>query len=436
VIAIPAPRSHTESVVLTGDTLEIRHLRVTHPEAVGIARTVLDEHGTDALPDAITTAVVVGLVATRLQHGAGNPAAAMQRVLASFDETIQSRAATTVAQLDEITARLAASEQATRQAAEQALADLPARLNTVLGGEATTVRESVRQAAATVQAEALAQLERVVRTHTEAVRSVISTENPASPIAAMKRDLLGSVDAARREATEGLAALRALNQATQAGQVVSRRNPNVAGADWEAFVADHLAAFAAATGDVVEHVGSTPAPDSSSRKVGDVVLVVGNGGPTIAIECKNRASRALSVREYRAVLSDARQVRRATVGVAVVPSAEHVPGPSRFCRVSGSDFVVAADDPTAFTLVLSVLRELALVAAAGQGAGASVDVGSAQTAGGHALDSLQRWDELARHVSSADKALGNIRTTAENLRGVLTGHLQEASRSLRPGASA
>lgn len=433
MIAIPAPRDRTQSVVLTGDTLEIRHLRIAHPEAVGIARAVLDEHGAGALPEAITSAIVVGLVASRLQYGAGNPAAAMQRALASFDQTIQSRAATTVAQLDELTARLGASEQATRQAAEQALADLPTRLNTVLAGEATTVRESVRQAAATVQAEALAQLERVVRTHTEAVRGVISTENPASPIASMKRDLLGSLDAARREASEGLAALRALIQATQAGQAATRRNPNVAGADWETFVADHLAAFAAATGDVVEHVGSTPAPDSSSRKVGDVILRVINGGPTIAIEAKNRA-RALSVREYRALLSDARQVRRATVGVAVVPSAEHVPGPSRFCRVSGSDFVVAADDPTAFTLVLSVLRELALVAAAGQEAGASLDVGRAQTAVGHALDSLQRWDELTRHVSSGEKALANIRATAENLRGVLTGHLQEASRSLRPDA--
>jgi len=116
----------------------------------------------------------------------------------------------------------------------------------------------------------------------------------------------------------------------------------------------------------------------------------------------------------------------------MVSDEAHVPGPSRFCRVGAVDFVVAADDPSAFTLVLSVLRELSLVIAAGQQPGAAVEVGRAQTAVDHALELLPRWDELTRHISSGEKSLANIRTTAETLRRVLTGHLQEASRALRP----
>jgi hypothetical protein len=429
--AIPAQRGRTESVVVTADALEIRHLRLTHREAVAIAQRELAARGPDSLQETVARALAVGLMASELQRGA-DVEAVVQHALSGFEEAIAARATTTVAQLDQLTTRLADMELATRQAAGKALADLPARLSAVLGGEAANVQEAVRKAAATVQDEALGQLARVVASHTEQVRSAVSTENPMSPLSAVKREITASVDGARRELAEGLAAVRGLIQAQQAGEAASRRNPNVAGADWESVVADYLASFAAATGDVVEHVGTTPAPASSTRKVGDVVLRVMSGArPTIAVECKNR-TRALSVRESQTVLADARRVRRATVGVLVVPTEAHVPGPSRFCRVGAVDFVVAADDPAAFTLTLSVLRELSLVTAAGQQARASVDVGRAQTAVGHALELLPRWDELTRQVSTADKALANIRTTAETLRGALTGHLQEASRALRP----
>jgi hypothetical protein len=428
---IPAQRGRSEAVLVTADALDIRHLRLTHREAVAIAQRELDAHGQAALERTVAGAVTIGLMAGELQRGS-DVDTVVQRALSGFEEALAIRVTATVAQLDELTARLADTEKATRQAAAAALADLPARVSAVLGGEAANVQEAVRQAATTVQAEALGQLARVVSSHTEQVRSTLSTDNPMSPLSAAKLEITASVDGARRELAEGLATLRGLIQAQQAGQAASRRNPNVAGADWETIVADHLASLAAATGDVVEHVGTTPAPGSSSRKVGDVILRVTSGSqPTIAVECKNR-TRALTVREAQGVLADARRVRRATVGVLVVPTESHVPGPSRFCRVGAVDFVVAADDPTAFTLVLSVLRELSLVTAAGQQPGASIDIGRAHTAVSHALELLPRWDELTRQLSAADKALANIRTTSETLRGVLTGHLQDASRALRP----
>lgn len=428
---IPAQRGRSEAVLVTADALDIRHLRLTHREAVAIAQRELDAHGQAALEQTVTGALTIGLMAGELQRGSAVDAV-VHRALTGFEEAIEVRATATVAQLDELTGRLAEMETMTRQAAAQALADLPARLSVALGGEAANVQEAVRRAAATVQAEALNQLASVVSSHTEQVRSAVSTENPLSPLSSVKRDITASVDAARREIAEGLSAVRGLIQAQQAGQAASRRNPNVAGSDWETAVADRLAFFAAATGDVVEHVGTTPAPGSATRKVGDVVLRVHSGSrPTIAVECKNR-TRALTVREAQGVLADARRVRRAAVGVLVVPTESHVPGPSRFCRVGAVDFVVAADDPTAFTLVLSVLRELSLVTAAGQQPGTSVDIGRAHTAVSHALELLPRWDELTRQLSAADKALANIRTTSETLRGVLTGHLQDASRALRP----
>jgi hypothetical protein len=111
---------------------------------------------------------------------------------------------------------------------------------------------------------------------------------------------------------------------------------------------------------------------------------------------------------------------------------QHSPSP----RLSSTERASAGTDPAAFTLVLSVLRELSLVTAAEQRPGTSVGVGRAQPAVGHALELLPRWDELTRHVSSGEKSLANIRTTAETLRRVLTGHLQEAAGALRPGSHA
>src|SRR4051794_5213688 len=158
--AIPVQRSRsTEAVTVTDQGVEISHLRITHPETVAIARRELAEHGPAALVDTVTGAVVVGMVATGLQRGTGDTAAVMQRVLAGFDEAVQNRAAATVSQLDGLLGRVDATEQATREAVTATLAQLPAQIErgvtTALAGGAGDVREAVRQATATAQAEAL-----------------------------------------------------------------------------------------------------------------------------------------------------------------------------------------------------------------------------------------------------------------------------------------
>src|SRR3954454_18849945 len=182
---IPAQRGRSEAVLVTADALEIRHLRLTHREAVAIAQRELDAHGQAALEQTVAGALTIGLMAGELQRGS-TADAAVHRALTGFEEAIEARATATVAQLDELTGRLAEMETVTRQAAAQALADLPARLSAVLGGEAANVQEAVRQAATTVQAEALGQLARVVSSHTEQVRSTLSTDNPMSPLSAAK----------------------------------------------------------------------------------------------------------------------------------------------------------------------------------------------------------------------------------------------------------
>lgn len=441
--AIPVQRSRrTDLVTVTDDAVEISHLRITHPETVAIARRELAEHGPAALADTVTGAVVVGMVATGLQRSTGDTAAAMSRVLAGFDEAVQNRAAATIAQLDGLLGRVDATEAATREAVTATLAQLPAQiergLTTALAGGAGDVREAVRQATATAQAEAVTALERVVTLHSEQVRAVVTTENPSSPIAALRRDLTVSVENTRRELAEGLAAVRALVQAQQAGQAAEIKSSAAIGKDWEDSVALAVASWVQATGDCVEHVGSRPAPGSSSRKTGDVLVRIMSGNqPVLIVEAKRRQRRP-SMRAFRDELAEARRVRGAHAALAVVPTADDVPGPagSSWARADTASWIVAAEDPQVLTLVLGVVRELTILAAASTGADSAVDVSRARTAIGHLLDLLARFEDVSKHVSTAEKALTNIRSTADGLRAALAAQVQDVQRALTDRAQA
>jgi hypothetical protein len=435
--AIPVQRSRrTEPVTVTDEAVEIAHLRITHPETVAIARRELAEHGPAALADAVTGAVVVGMVATGLQRSTGATGAAMERVLAGFDEAVQARAATTVAQLDGLLGRVDATEQATREAVTATLAQLPAQiergLTTALASGAGDVREAVRQATTTAQAEAVTALGRVVSLQTEQVRAVVSTEGPGSPLAVLKRDLAAQMDTARRELADGLSTLRALVQAQQASQAAQTKTSAAIGRDWEDSVALAVAGWAQASADVVEHVGSRPAPGSSTRKTGDVLVRIMSGNqPVLIIEAKRRQRRA-SMKAFRDELAEARRVRGAHAALAVVPTADDVPGPpgSSWARVDTASWVVAAEDPQVLNLVLGVVRELTVLAAASSGADPKVDVSRGRTAIGHLLDLLARFDDVSKHVSTAEKALTNIRSTADGLRAALAAQVQDAHRAL------
>ncbi|MCU1614165.1 MAG: hypothetical protein JWO98_1705 [Frankiales bacterium] len=436
---IPAQRTGSDRVTVIGDALEI-HLRITHPETVALARREVDEHGPAGLISTVATAVTVGMIATSLQGGAGNASAAMTRALTGFEEAMHARAVSATAQLDSLIGRIDATEAATRQAAAETLAALPTRieqgLTTALAGGSRNVQEVVRQAATSALNDAQAQLARVVGAHTAEVRSVISTENPNSPIAALQRDLnttiTTTVENTRRELAEGLAAVRALVQAGQA-QAAARDKSSARGKEFEETIAEIVGNWSVGSGDSVEHVGTQPAP-GTSRKTGDVVIRLNTPGahqPTIAIEAKRRA-KALTARQHREELGEAMRIRRAQAAIGVVPTPDQVPGPGRFHRVDANAFVVSADDPEMFVMVLAVVKELTLLTTAQSDADPAVDLGRARTAIAGGIQLLSRLDEVTKYTGNAERALVGIRSTADALRAAMTGQLQEAARALRP----
>jgi hypothetical protein len=105
-------------------------------------------------------------------------------------------------------------------------------------------------------------------------------------------------------------------------------------------------------------------------------------------------------------------------------------------RQIAASWIVAAEDPQVMSLVLGVVRELTVLAAAQTSADPAIDVSRARTAVGHLLDLLTRFEDVSKHVSTAEKALANIRSTADGLRATLAAQVQDAHRALTDGAQA
>jgi hypothetical protein len=431
VTAVPLHQPGPDRVTLTHDTLIVHGLRVTHPETVALARAHLDEHGPETLPAAISTAIVVGMVASRLAREHGDVAGRMEAVLTGWRQDLERQGGDVLTRIDGVLSRLDEAERAASQAAHQALSHFPEQVEMALRGEAGTVRTAVREAASAVQQEALRQVDGVVRGHSAELRTLLSTENPAGPIAQLRRDLTQAVEVTRRELGDGLATVRAT---LEAQRVTRKRDSNALGSSWEAHIGSLIRDWATSTGDIAEPVGSTAAPGGTAR-TGDVLISVMSGAqPKIVIEAKNRA-RSMSVAQARAELATARRVRRAHAGVLIVQSPDQMPGGSgRWVRVDTHSWVVAAEDADLLGLVLSTVRQMLLAEGAAASNAANVDVGAAQTAVRSALDLLRRFDELAKHTHAASRSLGHLRETADNLRADLVAQLGEATRALQPSS--
>jgi hypothetical protein len=165
------------------------------------------------------------------------------------------------------------------------------------------------------------------------------------------------------------------------------------------------------------------------------VRITSGNQPVLIVEAKHRQRRA-SMRAFRDELAEARRIRGAHAALAVVPTAGDVPGPpgSMWARVDTASWVVAAEEPQMMNLVLGVVRELTILAAAQTSADPAIDVGRARTAVGHLLDLLARFEDVSKHVSTAEKALANVRGTADGLRAALAAQVQDAHRALTDGA--
>lgn len=439
VPSLPAQRlsQANGTVHVDGATLVIRELRVTDPQTTQLARNVLSEHGPDVLLETLKQALVIGVLATTAAGAAADTSGAFAATLAGLASNVESTAQRTLSGLESVLGELDKGQRATTAAIAATLAELPERIERALSGEATTVRDAVRTSVADVQQRALINMQTALLAHGEVMRSTMSSDNPASPVALLRREFTGSLDTMRAEIMTGLAAVQAAQSADAAAEQARAKLSPAKGKAWEQVVIDAVAAACTATGDLWADSSGTPG-EGSTAKTGD--LVIGLTGPNvpagvrICLESKNRPSKAFSIRELITLAQAAAQNRRALGCLILVPDPDHLPsGSGRFLKLGPLSWAVAvgADDPELFHLVLSVVRQLVLSAALSKQDSDGKDYAAAVLELQQALALLSRFDDLNRSTGNARKNLDDITKVAEAIRKTLNQHLTKAADALR-----
>lgn len=418
---IPLPTPGTGPVTVTGTTVHLDGLTLTHSEAAGILRSCLAEHGPDATADLVRRALPVGLLAVTMGAVAVDTGA-IQRTLDALAGQVDTRSAAALAGLDQVVTRLRADQESVATAARAALTRLPEQIDGVLAGESLSVRQAVTDAARTVQAAGLQQMQAALTAHTASVREAVSLDSDG-PIQALRRDVLAQVADSRRELGTQLGGVRELLAAADAARTAGRASSRKIGADWENTALEIAAAVVTAAGDRFEAVGSTAAPGGTAR-TGDAVATLGAAvaGRTrtlrIVLEAKTR-TRPLAAAQWRAELTTARQTRDAVAALALVPSCDQVPGGGSLARIDDASFVVAATDEHAVQLVYLVLRELVALHHVRED-DTELDLTRLESHLEAALAALTDFDDVGRLATQAGQTLDRLKTTGARARNRIT----------------
>jgi hypothetical protein len=345
----------------------------------------------------------------------------MASTLDAFLDRVDESSRTALVGLDQTLAGFRAGEATITAAAQNVLAQLPAQIDAVLGGEVGNVRLAVAEDTRAVQATGMTEIRSALALHAEMVRNAVSLDRD-SPVQALQREVLAHFDASRKELSEQLTVVRGLLQVAETQKVASAKNSRAVGADWEATANTIAHAVVTSAGDRYAATGSTSGPLGSAR-TGDGVAtlssaITGHGKEVrVVIEAKRRSgSRVMSAQAFKRELDTSRSVRQAEGALALVPTMREVPGGGRWCRVDDLSWVVAADDQESVSLIYLILRELVSLVAVQQAGGTDVDLAKAQARIKMALSALSEFDEIARLTTDVQKSLARLFEVGRNVK--------------------
>ena len=416
----PSRSGPDAGVRLDGDSLRIRCLTITHPEASSLARQHVADHGQDSLTDLVCRALPIGIVALTL-GGNGMNTASIQRTFDAFGAQVSAASTSALAELQKTTMALQVGEQDLANRAQRVLERLPERVEACLAGASVDVRSQVAAATAEVQAVGLRDLRELLNSHSLSVRNALSLDTQEGPIRVLREEMLRTVDDARADLSSQLSAVQGLLIAAQAAAAATAavRSTRQSGQQFEAEAMALAGDVVAAAGDQLDLTGSYTAPGSTSR-AGDGVatlsqLITGSGRTVrVVLEAKTR-DRPLTAAKWREELTSSRDLRDASGGLAIVPDAGQVPGGRLFARVGERLFVVVADPPIV-SLVYLVLRELVALATDSGSDSDPVSVSKASSRIAQALTALNDLEEITRHVTAATRSLEKIRDVGTTVR--------------------
>lgn len=398
-------------VTVTGETLVIRDLTVTHGEAASFVRSHLADHGSEAAADLVRRALPVGLVALSMGT-AGIDTGSLTRTLDAFADRVDAKSEAALVSLDQTLTRLHSGEEAIARTATSVLENLPAQVEAALGGQAGNVRASVVEAARAVQTAGLQELTAALARHSDSVRDALSLDREG-PVRMLRRDLLEELSGTRREIGEQLTLVRTLVEASQAAKSAGAKSSRAVGAKNEEEAMALCHEIVTAAGDLFEATGGQPGLGGTTRRTGDGVAtlspaITGAGRKVrLVLEAKHR-SRPLSAKALREEVAAGCRVREAVGGLVLVPTREEVPGGTVFARLDNYSYAVAADDPETVSLLYLVLREQVAMLTVRHDDDSEVDLAQLETRLNLALEGLNEFDEVARLAAQAQKTLEKL----------------------------
>ncbi|WP_341925239.1 hypothetical protein [Nocardioides psychrotolerans] len=414
-------------VSVTGETLVIHDLTVTHGEAASFVRSQLSEHGPEAAADLVRRALPVGLVALSMGT-AGIDTGSLTRTLDTFADRVDAKSEAALASLDQTLTRLHAGEEAVARTASSVLENLPAQVEAALAGQAGSVKASVVEAARTVQSAGLQELTTALARHSESVRAALSLDHEG-PVRMLRQDLLDELNGTRRELGEQLALVRSLVEAAQVAKSAGAKSSRAIGATNEDEAMALCQDIVTAAGDFFERTGAQPGVGGTTRRTGDGLAtlspaITGHGRQVrIVVEAKAR-TRNLSAKAHLQEIEDGCRVRDAGGGLVVVPTNTQVPGGGAFLRVGNTAYVVSAENPETVSLIYLLLREQVAFLKVRQDDDSEVDLAQVEARFELALADISQLDEVGRLAVQAHKALEKLialgRDTQQKVRDTLT----------------
>jgi hypothetical protein len=414
-------------VTVTGETLVVHDLTVTHGEAAAFVRSQLADHGPEAAADLVRRALPVGLVALSMGT-AGIDTGALTRTLDAFGAQMSAKSEAALAGLDQTLARLHSGEEAVARTASSVLANLPAQVEAALAGQAGSVRASVLEAARAVQAAGLQELTTALARHSESVRDALSLDREG-PVRMLRQDLLEELNGTRRELAEQLASVRSLVEAAQAAKSAGAKSSRAIGAKNEDEAMAICQDIVTAAGDLFEHTGGQPGVGGTTRRTGDGVAtlspaITGHGRQVrLVVEAKMR-TRPASAKAHREEIAAGCRVRDAAGGLVLVPTNAEVPGGGAFARVDACAYVVSAESSQTVELLYLLLREQVAMLAVRHDDDAEIDLAQVEARFTLALAEISKLDEVGRLAVQAHRALEKLielgRETQQKVRDTLT----------------
>jgi hypothetical protein len=396
-------------------------LRISSPAAVAGARREADRQP-DGLDRWAAQILEIGAGAATLATGALD-LTALQTSLERFADSVNGTAAAAAAELRTGVEQLLTGDGTGVTAVTQrALTDLSVEVAALVAGSEAPLPAAVTKAVADVTGNALSEIHRALAAQADLVRSTLASDNPASPLFALRADVLRTVEDTRTAVTHELADVKALLAAAQSRRETMALTA-VKGHDHEADVVALCESIAHGAGDVCEATG-TRTGAVPGAKTGDAVVTFAASQTRgrvvrLAVEAKDKT---LTAAQWRDELAAARKNRGCHAAIGIARGTSRMPGERLVSVLDPLNIVVAwdpeADGADVVAAAYQVLKAQAIAACLDQES--EIDAAAVRAHLRDALQSLDGFDRLRRQTQAAARAANDVTQISEQLKSALT----------------